>query len=52
MHMIYAILYVVSLVLFSSSMCNPARPYMEFILPLLILSTVLFGRALYRRIYR
>ena len=45
------ILYVTALGLFSSSMCNPSRPYIEWLVPFLILSTVLFGVLLHRRLY-
>ena len=43
--------YVVSLVLFGSSMCNPVRPGIEYFIPMLIFSTVLCGVMLHRRLH-
>ena len=43
--------YVGSLVMFSSSMCNPARPQVGIFAVMLLVSAVLFGTMLHRRIY-
>jgi len=43
--------YVTSLCMFSSSMCNPTRPGIEYFVPMLICSTVLCGVMLHRRLY-
>ena len=45
------VLYVLSLVLFASSMSNPARPGIEPLTAFLVASTVAFGVALYVRLH-
>ena len=44
--------YVVSLCLVSSSMSNPARPQVGIFAVMLLVSAVLFGKMLHRRIYK
>ena len=44
--------YVVSLCLFCSSMCNPTRPGIEILGPMLAGAAVLFGVLLHRKLYR
>ena len=43
--------YVLSLMLFSASMSNPARPQIGIFAIMLLVSAVLFGMMLHRRIY-
>jgi len=51
MFILSAILYVTAIAWFSSSMCNPDRPYMNAILVCLLASAFFFGFCIYRRLY-
>ena len=46
------IYYLIALQLFSASMCNPSRPYIEVWVFMLATSAILFGYVLHRRLYR